>query len=642
MRYFYIAFVSAICFMFFASAPPASRAATVPASAPLETGSYRFVPSADGSSYDSAPQCPSEGYPRYEEISSCLENCDECVMDDDRCWSCKNVVIEKEQGWWEKLTDWVYRTLWPKNAAEQRQAPPQPQEAAQQGWFGRAWNVIANVFRKKDVAPAVETETGLSESVDASEETDPAGETLKTAGTSIASYGQGEAAGEETRIDGELSAAIAAADSVSDLFALQSLILYYCSEQHPGDNAAEQACRDRFMEELRKRGDAIKEELIADIDPEDASSETYKKMETLRAVLMAGTSASGEGEMFSIENVNKVMGELNEKANEWFRRRLLEIGLEDLAEWYALASAHTSATSGDGVGLMAGGYPMAAFQYRARRLALRQMAAIDVCNPSPADLKALQDALSASPGCETLLGNAKACADIAAGNLEAAYKSLHDQDQGDSENELAANQTPEPVDCTKRAAATTDAGASGEAAAPDNGGASESVSGEGGVEGGQPSSGGGASGGEPDEESAPAEIPAETEPAVPAVEEEPVVTPAEPEPVVEPEPEPVIEPEPEPVTEPEPEYQCFIWTYDNPTTGWNFTVSECDKTYSDAFGKFPGCGHPPPLVEVTDEPGLCYETGAGFINTDIIIPCRYEAPPSQGILDCVSLQLRTE
>lgn len=622
-------------------------------------GIYDLVANEDKSDFEVKDRCTDEAFNRYEELSLCKQKCDECVLDDDLCWSCKNrPVTDENLSWWGKLKNWVIGLFKPV-----KQAPPVNPSVEQEkrpGFFKKLFDgIIGYIIGKSPETPKDVIQKGVENGL----------EKAKIAGRSISDHANGNAKGEEGRIDEELKSAIAEAPDMGTLLKLRSLILVYCSNKHAGDYEAETKCRNQFMDEFKKRGDELKEKLFAEIDPNDTSGNTYKKMEQLRSLLLAGQNARGEGEWFSTDNINKVMNGLKQKMQQWFEKALLEAELEDMAGWYSLAMAYTSAyeseTGGSkGVGLFEGADPLSQVRYRARRLALQRMMLIDVCNPDPQKLREFQQLL-AKTGCEQLLGNAKACEAIAKGDLETAYALLYNQDNGDEANDLSQNKASEPVECKKKKITETQtrtledtSKVNGDSAVDVQNGADQkeqmresldnlSEDGDGAQEQGLDVTG----------DSAVQDV------AVDVIVEKPVTDTSDTgnakftgdgdnnvfdeqseQPINEPqiEPEPMLPPEPEPIAEPITIIdQCLVNIFPDPVIGWNYSVQNCSKTYSQAFSLFIPCGSPPPLAiaEQLESGAMCYETAGGFIDRNVIIPCHPLPIPPPHVSECVARML---
>jgi len=397
-------------FLFF-QVYPAMAQVPVFNSSDIKIETYRLVPNDDSSDYELEQECTDTSYKRYKEVKICETECDECVLDNELCWSCKNQSKNKESiSLWAHFKNWV---------------------GAVKDFFIK---IIKQVTGTKDLD--IETpKDNIEQSIQ-----------------SVSNYHNDQDKKIESEIEQELKEKISSAPDFGRLLKLRSLFMIHCSDKYPDNLKEEQECQAIFMKVLKKRGDQLKEKLFSDIDVDNPSGETYQKIVALRALLMAGRNTRDEGVWFSTDNINKVMNGLKVKMKKWFQNALLQEKFSELDQWYALAKAYMLPQedgSEIGGGLFEGGNPILYVQYRARRLALQEMIKINICNPDPAKLKQFQARL-ANPGCEKLLGNRQACRYINNGNLEAAYASLYDKDRGDESNKVPANKVPEPIDCSKK------------------------------------------------------------------------------------------------------------------------------------------------------------------------------------------------
>ncbi len=629
---------------------------------------YAQVPEFTDEPFDATGLCVDEGYERYETPIECEERCDNCVLDEDQCWSCQSQPEpETTPGLWKRFTNWVG------------------------SFFSRVVQFITGN------APTEEPDPNRSE-------LNIAWRTASAAGKSVLGYHRGEGRGNEEAINQQIKDALANADSIPDLLKLRTIFMIYCQDKHNQNYKSQAACMNDFMDEFRKRGDVLKERLLAQIDSSDGSAKTYKRIVGLRSILMAGTNASGEGYWFSTDNIKKVMEALKGKMKEWLQAALVHnASLENIHTWYYFAQAYTKAVvkEGDspGSGLMEGSNPSLLVRYRARRLALQEMIKIDICNPDPEKLKKFQELLSQPPGCRKILGSTVACADIMSGKLEAAYAYLYDMDEGDEANDMPQNKASEPIKCDKQSTTTTADTSDDEPLAVPTPPTEESGDDVGAYEretqatdsDGNPTQGdpppvgadteegtehtgadsGAASGNpEPDSTEPPGDTESDStpasgdstdstdEPTEPNETDDPTVEPngtGTPDPCELPEnldsPECITagEPNPEeptatPVVPPDPEEpysMCDVVIISDPIVGWDFYTQDCNAAREDVIFAFTSCGWQPPLV-VADDSGpeiMCYETAGGFIDYQSIIPCHPIPWPDEPVVQCVEEHL---
>lgn len=613
---------------------------------PVSDSYYTYEINEEDESVEVVSHCSAEKTPpNFEEPSDCIAFCDTCVLRDDLCWYCdqEEAVSEyKEPGLWNGIKNWFNRIFRP-NAPAAGGVQPAGQ---QKGWFGKLVDAIVNVFTKED-PEQVAQEIGEDK--------------LKEAGKKVLEHHEAKKDGTEgptaEEVENALKEAFANANNIADLTKLRSMMMWYCSNEY-GISDAEHECRARMMAEFKKRGDVLKHKLLDAIDPSDGSADTFQKMRNLYAILMAGENASGEGVWFSTDNIKQVRAQLRAKAKEWMQNALNKAGLAEMANWRIFADAYTN-ISGGGSDLFEGFAPKGYVQYRAQRLALQAMAAMDICNPDPEKLKQLQDLLNNNGrSCLDLLGSQSVCDLINAGKIEEAYKKLYEFTKDDEASSKDPNQAPEPIDCTKPTTQTTDTTVdddtedtdegndTDEAAAVDDGGAIDPT------QGGQYTDDSDESSelnNEPDEENE------QTEEQAPASESE---LPEEPETPVsggdedgstgeydedqEDQEEEEDEEPPQDEPKPEPDYTCSVSTHYDDTTGWDYSVIDCEYGYYDSFECWMMCGSMPPMVvaEETEFETLCYETAGGFVDYNMIMPCRHDPEPAPDITQCASDCLR--
>lgn len=589
--------------------------------------------------------------PAFLDIDLCKEDCkspNRCILEQDWCYYCvsesgKTIDTSlKNLGFWGRMGNGIKNLFKPK------------------GFIGKALNAVVNLVKggggnqKEEVvaekpSKITEASKGIMEY---KKDEDPDGKKA-----------------EKTRKD--LEAAIDGVDNMGDLLKMQSLIIYWCSKVNEGNHEGESKCREELAERLKKQGDKIKEKLLAEINENEASGETYKKMVQLRSILMAGTSASDEGTFFSTNNIKKVQAELKKKAHAWFRNKLNSLSLEEIVGWYPFALANTSA-SGVGEGLFEGSIPMNMWQYRARRLALQKMAEIDVCNPDKKKLKEFQDLLNKEPGCEKILGNKNACRQIMAGNLEAAYYALYNQDEDDESSNENPNKVAIPPECKKKTTGeieekkpvesmenyTQTQSATKPAPEVEKKKPVESIENNTQTQSpakpvitpsptipvvsptpSQPNQG---------ISETPQTTPTTDEPNHPII-NEPEVTPPPlppiPLPVTEYEPEHIIPPpEPDPgttVIPVAPIYSCDVNISSDTLLGWNYSLNNCNKSWSNGLICSIECGAIPPMYVFDKNEGLCNETAGGFIDTNIIRPCEPRPYPPPHMSVCMRDCLKT-
>lgn len=573
---------------------------------PIELEGFQITKNKENETAEVKSTCGQGDIKNFEKINECYAVCDECAYRDDGCWYCvddkeKETIIKKT---WNKIKNFFNKII-----------------AA----VAKLFNI--NVQQPKKKAEKKEQKINKDHEIAAQKVLEYYKESQSKSSKAIFEKENQEEKKKQQEIENSLKKAIESARSLAELLKIQSLISIYCDTKAKKDYKKLFACEEKFMKEFKKRGDILKEKLINDIDPEKATPETYQKIISLEALLMAGQNAKGEGEWFSTENIKKVMAQLKEKAKKWFQNALRKMKLEDLASWYALAEAHSDIL-GKGNQLFEGSNPIAMFSARARLLVLRFLAGMDVCNPDPEKLKYLQELLKYTPSCEKLLGDKEICQRIMSGNLESAYARLYKSCQ---KNEGTKNETkniPKPIDCKKKKSPTTGTqpAETGQTTQPPAQESTEQIQ--------KPTA-------EKDEEKQP-QTSAEDQTEKTATEDQTTETlPEEQPPQTPPEEEPqsdTEEPPTEPEPEPEPEYTCNINYWPADIIGWNYSVSNCAGNYYDAMTCFVSCGWDPPLVIAEETPEgeyFCYETINGFVDYNTIIPCHERPMPDPGTIQCV-------
>lgn len=560
--------------------------------------------------YDAGIKCiPPE---TFNEYAACKEECkapNKCVINDSWCFYCQAastslMPAEQKPVLWERFKQALVKIgLGIKNV------------------FNKIKNAVVNIINNKPEAPLKANLSDITKEI------------IKFGDESEKKPEQAE------KIELDLDKAIAQAQNIGDIFKLQSMILLWCSQKNEGNFEAEEKCRQDLMAKLRAQGDIIKEKMLAAIDENDISADTYKKMIALRSILMAGTSARDEGILFSTENIKKVQAALKAKAQKWFKNKLNNLKLEELSSWYFFALANTSA-SGEGEGLFEGSDPLAQLRYRARRAALQQMIEIDICNPDPAKLAALQNLLKKEPGCEKLLGDANACKQIMAGNLLAAYNSLYNKDDGDEANQEKANQAPIPPDCKKKQAVETPQGEDAEKAAPETQPQTSPENNQPQQPADQPATNTNSN------EQPPADAGSQpNENVEPIITEPPEETPQNtvPETTNPPEaeipPAPINLPEEDVIVvpnEPLPIQTCQVNILTDSLIGWTYQLTDCNKPWTAGLGCSLECGSIPPLYIINREESLCHETAGGFIDYNVTIICHPIPLPPPHYSSCLS------
>jgi len=82
---------------------------------------------------------------------------------------------------------------------------------------------------------------------------------------------------------------------------------------------------------------------------------------------------------------------------------------------------------------------------------------------------------------------------------------------------------------------------------------------------------------------------------------------------------------------------CNLEVYQKEIVGWDFTINNCEESYTQGLACFNHCGWDPPVyLEETEQEVVCYETMEGVINNDLIIPCYPRPEPDSGVIQCIN------
>lgn len=545
--------------------------------------------------YSLIPDCINQEKRIFDQYQQCQAVCENCVLRDDSCWHCidssEDEKDKKEKpgqtsNWWQNI----------KN------------------WFINLWNNIVNLFKgKQNVKPAAQPKQPVNAWQDLGEKL---AEFYKARqqGTQLSEQS-------DQQLQDAFSEAINQAENFNQLLKARELAMYYCSEKYGVSSPETEKCQDKYNKLARQRGDELKEQALSKINENDISADTYQQMVYLWALLSAGENAAGEGEYFSTYNIRKVRQELNKKAAIYLEKSLLAADWQEIDNWFIFCLAYTKASSDDGSGLLAGISPKRMAQYRYRRLLLQKLAKMDICNPDPQELADLQQRMKTGTGCADKLGSDQACKQLAAGNLEEVYKILYNKDKNDQANKMKENQADEPVDCTKKDQQTNTQTETEQKEDDYNQENNDEQDFKDNSEQTQPET---QSNDSQQSQDLPEEDPAETE-QLP--EEDPAETDQP--------------PEEEPAEEFPEEYTCDMTIFENTITGWEFNISNCDRSDTEVYSCIMQCGFLPPQVISDQQEMLCYETAGGFIDYQTIVPCRFDPLPPPDLPQCVTLCLQS-
>ena len=121
----------------------------------------------------------------------------------------------------------------------------------------------------------------------------------------------------------EIKKDIRNAETISDILEMQLVIQLFCQKKNIGDFGYqdEEKCKKDLMEEIKEAGDNIKEILVKEVE-QASDEEKISKIIELRAILSAGENASGEGVLFSTDNIAWAREKLKKEADAWLLRQI--------------------------------------------------------------------------------------------------------------------------------------------------------------------------------------------------------------------------------------------------------------------------------------------------------------------------------
>lgn len=121
----------------------------------------------------------------------------------------------------------------------------------------------------------------------------------------------------------EIKKDIRNAETISDILEMQLVIQLFCQKKNIGDFGYqdEEKCKKDLMEEIKEAGDNIKEILVKEVE-QALDEEKISKIIELRAILSAGENASGEGVLFSTDNIAWAREKLKKEADAWLLRQI--------------------------------------------------------------------------------------------------------------------------------------------------------------------------------------------------------------------------------------------------------------------------------------------------------------------------------
>lgn len=390
---------------------------------------------------------------------------------------------------------------------------------------------------------------------------------------------------------------IANADSLADIMNLRSLIDEYCYEENQGKGYESVECQ-KLKNNLKEKGDELKEKLFADIDTEN--KDALAKLIQLRSLLMAQERASkgtifakGEtDEWFSTANVAKINKGIREKAQKWWKKHLeQDCSLQDIWQWHVLALAYETASgeyqNSSSIFGKYGGQLIQDVKRKAAGLVAANLIEIDICNPDLQKLEQLMNNLTSKDdkgnqiyknGCQKLLPKS-ACDALKKKDLQTAYSILFYNANFD-ENNSKSLPAP-PINCEKEKDVLLEDTEAAEII---------DINGKG--------------------ESNIAEIGKDNEIDVGTDEE---VT-----------------------TEEQRKDICTLIIFEDELIGWDYQVENCLKDHDEGLVCWERCGFMPPLVIKNEQTNECYEVFDGHIDEDLIIPCSPRIMPlDDGVKTCV-------
>ncbi|MCF7798611.1 hypothetical protein K9M74_01790 [Candidatus Woesearchaeota archaeon] len=403
--------------------------------------------------------------------------------------------------------------------------------------------------------------------------------------------------------------------SIQELFKLKRVINEYCRKKQStsyGNYIDNPECK-YLMNELKKRGDMLKEETFANIQQDDP--DFVKKLNELQALLEVSLSATGEESFFSKENIEKINRETKKKFRKWFEAQLVadNDSLEEAVQLYILIKSmeranddYTNAESKPGLLGNDIKERIENAKYNVARQLLRKIFEIDVCNPDPAKLEELKKLLRP----KTKVGNPRlfcyemahkeACDNIFSGDLVSAYTWLYDK--GDFKNNNPEQLPAPPIDCTNKTIQqdikkssidlqnTTSLNSSTLANSTNQ--TTQKIP--------------------TPQTTSNQELPEETQE--------------------------VTQKEIQQITQEEQEIiplSCEVLITKHELVGWEYELLECRQSFEESIMYWNECGFPPPTIMVEPEGFECYETMDNSIDTNLIVPCQPRPVPPPEVVMCV-------
>jgi len=363
----------------------------------------------------------------YESFDTCKDSClspKRCVADMDACYYCKasvdipvvDALIVKKPGFFGR----VFKGI--KNVVK------------------KAIVKVKGVFKGKEARQQVVDELKAQEKQEKQDEIEEQKESVQNR---LLKYVNRDPKGEhdtkeEAGIADDLNDSIKNASGIGDLFELGVFVNLFCSETMDGGQFSEDC--EKLRAALKKRGNQIKEELYDKLQVGDLTPEQIKQVQQLLTVLGAG-----DGKYFSSDNVAKVKKGIHKKVLKALEKQVMEIqSLAELQELFNdLHAMNGLITNMDILGDEAS-HAGFVIQYRARRLTMGALLALDICDPDPEKLAALLAQLSNPPGCKELLGMPDVCQALQDGDAHQAYNLMYEHTKGDAMNQ---KDMKGPIDC---------------------------------------------------------------------------------------------------------------------------------------------------------------------------------------------------
>ncbi len=253
---------------------------------------------------------------------------------------------------------------------------------------------------------------------------------------------QGRDVSKENDLVKEFADLIAGVENVADLHRLNAFVQLYCGKT--SDKGVENPQCKKLLKAIKKQGDKLKEEMYAKLQMKELSPDTIKELIYFVALLQAGEGKYG---LFSDDNIAYISDLVHKKALKILKKQAK--GLANLGELQNLFNLLYSDLPSRSSMMIFGSsegqnQALQVLNHRARRMAMKALLGMDICDPDPQKLANLNNQLNKAPGCKKLLAMPDVCQALADGDTHKAYNLLYEHTKDNPENK---EKLEGPVDC---------------------------------------------------------------------------------------------------------------------------------------------------------------------------------------------------